>query len=375
MKGKKLKLIFKDLQNVHLVKDVGMIPYYMHKNFGYDSEIIYLEKKENLIYKKFVKELKLKPLKRPFYLNTFIYLIKNAKNIDVLMQFHTNPDQIIFSWLYRLLNKKGIVFVRSDFAENIFEIKKFGLFNLLRRWKTILSLKAVDILIVERHDMMNFFRKNYNKYMNKIVYMTTCFDDAQAKINLIPFDKKENLIITIGRLGTRQKATETILNAIELIKEDLNGWKIMLIGSIKKGFEKRIEKFYKKNPDLKNKIIFTGNITERKKLIEIYKKAKIFCFPSRWEGFGLVLPEAGYFGNALVSTKVGGAEDITDREKYGKLCKVDDILGLANSLKYYIKNKKELKKACTGIQKYCRENFVWRKAVNNLQKRILEIKK
>ena len=36
---KRFLTLFPELENVHLMKDVGMIPYIMHKEFGYDSYI------------------------------------------------------------------------------------------------------------------------------------------------------------------------------------------------------------------------------------------------------------------------------------------------------------------------------------------------
>ena len=81
--------------------------------------------------------------------------------------------------------------------------------------------------------------------------------------------------------------------------------------------KKYIYNYFLQNPNLKDKIDFTGNISDKKILSEYYNKAKIFFFTSRYESFGLSLMEAAFYGDYIISTETGCAKDITDNGKLG----------------------------------------------------------
>ena len=47
MNKRRIALVFEGLQEVHLHKDVGMIPYVLARDFQYESEILFLKDKNN----------------------------------------------------------------------------------------------------------------------------------------------------------------------------------------------------------------------------------------------------------------------------------------------------------------------------------------
>jgi L-malate glycosyltransferase len=52
-------LLFPECRNVHLIKDVGMIPYILYKYYGYDSKIVCYNNETYSSLNKEVKGLKL----------------------------------------------------------------------------------------------------------------------------------------------------------------------------------------------------------------------------------------------------------------------------------------------------------------------------
>src|SRR5438552_6640055 len=88
LKMKTFITIFPICENVHLTKDLGQIPYFMHKVYGYDSKIVCYKNSES--YDNLEGEAK--GLKIDFIKNTgrisFLekevlkYIYKNAKKID-----------------------------------------------------------------------------------------------------------------------------------------------------------------------------------------------------------------------------------------------------------------------------------------------------
>lgn len=61
-------------------------------------------------------------------------------------------------------------------------------------------------------------------------------------------------------------------------------------------------------------------------LAELYREAWIFCLPSRYEGFGVPYVEAMGSGTSVVATRNGGAEEVLDGGRFGRIVS-DDGLG------------------------------------------------
>ncbi|MFX1444390.1 MAG: glycosyltransferase family 4 protein [Promethearchaeota archaeon] len=381
-----------------------MIPYYLHKKFNFNSSIITYKNESNYPYlEKYCKGLNLEFIRRNrtsmhsifFSFSIIKYLIKYAKKIDFLSTFHLTNGSVLYTIIYKVLNRNGFTYLKTDALADIKAHNKIKTNNYvnyeyykrnnirskvknqirLKIAKKInkIFLKRINLLSIESSEIYNEI-KNYNKIEGKIVYIPNGFDDNQVKnLNLhkIPFKQKENIILTVGRLGTYQKATEILLEAITKIKE-LGNWKIVLIGYVEPKFMKYVANFFEHYPHLKNKIVFTGNISDRRRLFEYYQKSKIFCLPSRWESFGIVLVEAGYFGNYIVSTNIPPAREITLNGEFGSLFKKESVQELTEILQFLICNEKILEESSSKIQKHIEENFLWRNITINLFKEIIK---
>ena len=56
--------MYPETENVHLIKDVGMIPFIMHKKFAYDSTIVCYKNEDYSYLENEVKGLKLDFIKK-----------------------------------------------------------------------------------------------------------------------------------------------------------------------------------------------------------------------------------------------------------------------------------------------------------------------
>lgn len=94
----------------------------------------------------------------------------------------------------------------------------------------------MDLLTVETQCLYDRLYKEFIDVYDiklKLVLMPNGFDEETLKTLSIvekDFGHKENIMITVGRLGTYQKNTEMLLNALDLM--ELRDWKVYLIGSI-----------------------------------------------------------------------------------------------------------------------------------------------
>ena len=121
--------------------------------------------------------------------------------------------------------------------------------------------------------------------------------------------EKEKILLTVGRIGTHQKNTELLLDVLAVLS--LGDWKMYIVGPIEDDFQPKIDAFYQAHPEKRESVVFTGMISQREKFL-LYDRARVFVLTSRHEGFAFALVEAAYMKNYIVSTDVGGAEDVLD---------------------------------------------------------------
>ena len=112
--------IFPICENVHLTKDLGQIPYFLHRTHGFDSKIV--SYKNNETYDNLNGEVK--GLKMDFVENTgrinFLekgilkYIYSNAKKIDVLNLYIFSKHTFVYGIFYKMLNPSGFLFLKLD---------------------------------------------------------------------------------------------------------------------------------------------------------------------------------------------------------------------------------------------------------------------
>jgi len=88
-----------------------------------------------------------------------------------------------------------------------------------------------------------------------------------------------------------------------------------------------------KGLSLEGLISFRGYIQDKIKLAQIYADADIFCLPSLYEGFGIVLLEAMSFGLPIVATTAGSIPELVKDEQNGLLVPPANAEALAAALK------------------------------------------
>ena len=81
--------------------------------------------------------------------------------------------------------------------------------------------------------------------------------------------------------------------------------------------------------NLKSRVLFLGWCRDRLGLLSI---ADVCVLPSRYEPFGIVIPESWFACVPLVATKADGAKQYVNHEKDGLLVDIDDCEGLVEAL-------------------------------------------
>ena len=382
-KKKIFATIFPICENVHLTKDVGHIPYFLHKLYGYDAKIVTYKNNER--YPGLDEEVK--GLKLDFINNTgrliFLekavlqYIWKNAKNIDVLNLYFFSKQSFVYGIMYKILNPKGFLYLKLDAYNETFaeggivahsqkRIKNIFL-KQLEKW----FLQKADLLSIETREGERLLKLMYPRNGNKIIYLPVGVNDLFLNEHFsMPrgFEQKENIILTVGRIGAGIKNHEMILRA--LTKVNMKDWKMYFIGKCQPEFLDFFDQACRQFPDLKTNVVFTGEILDRIRLYEWYDRSKIFCLTSYRESFGISMIEAFYFGNYIVGTDgVMSLKDVTANGSYGAILKYNDD-ALAQTLQNLIDNDGQLSSKYNEIIKFAHENFVWSKIIRKLHERI-----
>ncbi|MEK7204683.1 MAG: glycosyltransferase family 4 protein, partial [candidate division NC10 bacterium] len=82
---------------------------------------------------------------------------------------------------------------------------------------------------------------------------------------------------------------------------------------------------------LQDRVTFLGTLS-RRQLVERYRRAAIFCLPSRQEGFGIVFLEAMACGKPIVAARAGAVPETVADGECGLLLDPEDPEALARAL-------------------------------------------
>lgn len=345
--SKKLVFLFLTIEKDLLGKDVFLVPYYLGQVLNMGVKIIYLETDTNKDIPHNYRGVELERI-RPGKIHreaAFVkYLIRNAKEIDFLMLFHLRYFTAILGILYKILNPKGYTYIKSDgqgFMRKETRNSKSLLHKIVIPLYNIF-LKSIDILSVETRTAFNIAtrEKIYGVDISKKVkMMINGFDEELLQtFNIIEkkIEEKENLIITVARIGAYEKNNEIILEAAKLIS--FKDWKIKLIGPVTDDFREKCQLFFEEFPQLREKLIFTGPIYSKRELWEYYNSAKVFLLTSRFEGFAIVYAEALRFCNYIITTDVGGARETLEIGN-GEIIEQNNPIHLAHTIQTIINGK------------------------------------
>ena len=389
MTPKNFVTIYHRLYNVELTKPPGMIPWYISKVSGgavKTSLVGYNVSGENFTYYERMKDnLSLVLFKSPGRLETqlhfklTLYLARHARTIDMLHLYHYCWATLFKCLIYRILNPNGCLYVKLDADWRIrgfFEPgKRHGLKKLLgpirpshlcRRFINGLA----NIISVETTALYDYLMSQSDGQLRKKLFLNPYglpieeMDDYALRNK----KRKEHLVITVGRLGTEQKNTELLMESIARIK-DHKDWKYAFIGPYDALFEKYVGEYFLRYPWLKNIVQCPGNISERPALYDFYHRASIFCLTSRFESWAIVLTEAAYFGDYIITTDVGCAREITDNGKLG--CIMDDMTpdSLADKLQGIINGSIMITREAAAAAERCKRDFSWAAVVKRLIER------
>jgi glycosyltransferase involved in cell wall biosynthesis len=327
------------LKAIHLPKDVGILPRSIAEKMNRDALLIAVQGSDRIVPHIGVLdskvELRLVPqryghgekLSSPWYaLNGFSVakaLASEARSSDMLLIFHAHPALLLYCIVYKVLNPRGKIWLKLDMDEG-------GVGDFLRkRARFRLYLRCVNIVSAESKIIQKKLNDRFG-FIRHIEYVPNCYDAERYPIDDGRMaEPRENIFLTVGRLGSYQKNNECFLAAISLL--DLKKAEFRFIGESTPEFRYKIGATQQSSSQ---NIRFIERIDDRKALFCQYDEAKAFVLSSRYEGFALVLVEAMSHGCYIISTDLASARDIiNDDASVGMIVPQDDPKALAEALR------------------------------------------
>lgn len=249
-------------------------------------------------------------------------------------------------------NSKIIISTRVDFSLKLIKNNEYNNIKIaeehiyhnnnskyLKKLKYI--VKYVDYLMPSSDYLVDYYKKLYPKYENKII------------VNKMPIksgnklcDIKSKNIISVGRLS-KEKGFKDLIEIFSNLESP--DYTLTIVGD---GPEKENLETLIKDNNLESKVILTGFKTSEE-LYKLYSSSSIYVMTSFEESFGLVLVEAASFGLPLVAfdSAIGAKEIIKNngilipnRDKSLMIRKLKKLLNDISEKKKYQQKSLEIYK-------------------------------
>lgn len=129
----------------------------------------------------------------------------------------------------------------------------------------------------------------------------------------------------VGRMSP-QKAPDVFVKMAKQVKDEVPNAHFIIVGNGNQ--EDEIRKYAEDN-GFSNSLNITGWVDNPMSYVELFDVA---CLLSRWEGFGLALPEYMMAGKPIVASRVDAIPNIIRNGENGLLVEVDDDIGASKAV-------------------------------------------
>ena len=327
----------KQIRVLHVAEAAGGVERYLETLFKYSKDKVenILVCSQNYDYEKFKK------------LADRIIVLKMAHDIE------PSSDIKVERTLRRIIKqlKPDIVYAHSSKAGAFARIADLGLnnrviynphgwaFNMqqaakkreLYKWVEKISAHFCDkIVCISDAEKESALREKICKPSKlQVIYNGIDLEEIEktAPMSRVQLGIPEDAFVVgmVGRLS-KQKAPDTFVKAAKLIKEKIPNAFFLMVGDgeLRDQVEDLINQY-----DLGSSFLITGWVDNPTAYMKIMDVGMLL---SRWEGFGLVLPEYMTCGVPIVATNVDAIPNIVKNGVNGMLTDKDDYHKVANAV-------------------------------------------
>jgi Glycosyltransferase len=255
---------------------------------------------------------------------TFLYQIKDGSR--KVLEFHFTKNYLLH--LGDSLTNDKLRWIR-----------KYWLKLLMKREERLAGKYEHIVLLTEKDKQLWGGSDKFKVIPNPLSYESE---------NVSPLNQKT--IVSMGRL-VLPKGFHYLVKAFSLLAGEFPDWTVQIYGE---GQDKEYLNNLIKELSLQESVSIHAPITN---VQEVMLNSSLFVFPSRYEGFGLVLTEAMECGVPCVAFDCEcGPSDIIENGEDGLIAQLDNVENLTEKMKVLIKNDnlrlKMGKKAKQNVQRF-----------------------
>lgn len=235
-----------------------------------------------------------------------------------------NPPDVLFVPSHVLplrLPERSVITIHDVAFMHLKEVYSFFQYHYLK-WSTKYAVKHADKIIVPSKATQDDLEDYFKCPKEKIVVVPHGFTPPSGlkDLKFADVDFCEHFGVTentkyflfVGRLESK-KNLERLVEAFAKFSEKHSDYKLLLAGKRGVGFQD----ITKKIADLKlaDKVVIPGYIDDNEKAL-LFKHCVAFTFPSLYEGFGLPLLEAFYYGKPVLCSDFSALPEVAGKACY-----------------------------------------------------------
>lgn len=295
-----------------------------------------------------------------FNLLVIPYLFKTYKEKQFrILRIHS-PYFVGPAALFFKLFHKEVVLIPSYHLK-----EKNPFFNLINK----LTMKKWDRVITVSHYLKKTLVDDYQVDSKKIkvIYngVSSIFKPQKKDSRLVKKLglKGKRVLLYVGLL-TKRKNVGFLFDVLAKIKKEYPKAILLICGDgpEKKKLIRQAERW-----QLNDRVIFTGPYYS-KDLVKIFNLADIFVFPSKNEGFGLVVAEAMACKKPVIVSNNSSLPEIVDEGKNGFLAETNNLKDWEKKLRILIENKSLREEFGKKGRRKILKSFSWEKAAQKTYK-------
>lgn len=288
---------------------------------------------------------------------------------DYYLPFITDKDKLdIFHGPNHFIPSKGRckkVVTIHDIAYFFMDVHGEGMDRILEQWTRKSFASADKIITVSNSTAKDCIKEG--ALLEKVETIYQGFESSFEHLKLTNAEKvtvvnemglPEKCILFLGSLQPRKNLT-LLVKAFAMIA-DKTTHSLILAGGHGSSYEKLSLQVAELG--LQKRIIFTGYINDKERAA-LYQHSELFVYPSKYEGFGLVVLEAMSFGLPVITTNISSLPEAVGDA--GILVDVVNANELAEKMFELINSDGLQNKLIQSGYKHC-QSFGWAKSAKKI---------
>lgn len=284
-----------------------------------------------------------------------------------------NPPDVLFVPSHVLplrLPARSIVTIHDTAFRRMPEIYSFAEYQYLN-WSTKKAVKNATTIIVPSEATKKDLIRDFGCAEYKIVVIHHGFDNPESVedeafeqsdfLKSFGIDSSLKYILFVGRLETK-KNLPRLIEAFGEFLINYPDYKLVLAGKRGVGFDKilkAVQEF-----DLNDKVVMPGYISEEEKAM-LFQHCQFFAFPSLYEGFGLPILEAFYYGKPILCSDCSSMPEVAGEA--AKYVDPEVISSIKNGLEFLADGGEDVDELVSKGRERLKD-FSWQKAAEKTLK-------